>query len=237
MKRKYQVVAHMQQNHRLDSEVSDSSDSELDQAEPVQVSTELRRLGVTTKKASQLSGTKHADLDNLKPTQPSHHDPKPKQPSHKDPPSHHDLKPTQPNPKNSPSRHEPKPTQPSPKNPPSHHVHPKPRQLSIKNFLIHEDDPGLGRPPHAAPSDRMQRISETSANFASLPRKHRAGRRQATAANKGSDENDQRLQNRGATSALITSSTPTKKRRRVLNDGCNSAFNNPPKRLKPNGQL
>lgn len=214
MKRKYQVVAHMQQNHRLDNEVSDSSDSESDQAEPIQISTELRRLGVTTKKANRLpdsNTTKHADLDNPKPTQPSH--------------------------KDSPSHHDPKPKQPSPKNLPSHHVHPKPRQLSIKNFLIHEDDLGLGRPPHAAPSDRMQRISETSANFASLPREHRAWRRQATAANTGSDDNDQRLQNRGATSALMTSSTPTKKRRRFLNDGCSSAFYNPPKRLKPDGQL
>lgn len=204
----------MQQNHRLDNEISDSSDSESDQAEPIQDSTELRRLGVTTKKANRLPGsnrTKHADLDISKPMQPSP----------KDPPSHHD----------------PKPAQPNPKSPLSHQDHPKSGQLSITTFLSHQDHPGLDRPPRAAPNDRMQRISETSADFASLPHEHRAWRRQATAANTGSDENDQRLQNTGATSALMTSSTPTKKRRRVLDDVCSSAFDNPPKRLRPDGHL
>ena len=198
MKCSYKLVAHMQEYHRLDNELSDSSDSESDQAEPIQVSTELRRQGVTTKKANRLPGSntaKHADLDNANPTQPSP----------KDPLSHHN----------------PKPTQPSHKNP-SHQEHPKLRQLSIKKYFNHPDD--LNHPPRAAPSNGMP---ETPADFASLPREHGA-----TAANTGSDENDQRLQDRGATSALMTSSTPTKKRRRFLDDGCSSASNNPPKRLR-----
>ena len=183
MKRYYRLVAHMQENHRLNNKLSDSSDSESNQAEPIQVSTELKRLGVITKKANRLPGsntTKHADLNN------------------------------------------PKPRQPNRKNP-SHQEHPKLRQLSTKKYFNNRE--GLNHPPRAAPSNGMPK---TPADFASLPREHGAWRRQATTTNTGSDENDQRLQERGATSTLMTSSTPTKKRRRR-----STASENPPKRLRP----
>ena len=71
-KKSHKLVYHMQAHHRLDNELSDSSDNESDHAEPVQVS---RRRKVTTKKATQLPSdntTKHTDLDNANPTQPSH---------------------------------------------------------------------------------------------------------------------------------------------------------------------
>ena len=63
--------------HRMENEVSDSSDSESDQAEPIQVSSKVRRLWITIKKANQLpsgDSTKHKDLDNPKPRQPSPED-------------------------------------------------------------------------------------------------------------------------------------------------------------------
>ena len=181
--RKARLVAHMQQDHRIDNEVSDSSDSELDQAEPIQVSTSLRRLEGTTKKANQLFGIKYQDLDNSQLSQTSPQDP-------------------------------PKSQQPSPENSPDP-----------------QDHPGLNRPPCTAPSDRAQRITKTSADFESLSCEHGVWRRQATAANTGSDENDQ------GTTALMTSSTPTKKRRRSLDDVCSSAFDNLPKRLRTDGYL
>ncbi len=67
------LVAHMRKNHRRDNEVSDSSDSESDKAEPSQVLTKVRRLG-TTEKASRLpsNGTaEHEDVDNPNPRKAS----------------------------------------------------------------------------------------------------------------------------------------------------------------------
>ena len=141
-KKSRKLVVHMQEHHRLDNELSDSSDSESDQAEPIQVLTKLRRREITTKANRLPSGntTKHADLDNAKPTQPSP----------KDPPSHHD----------------PQPTRPSRQNP-SHQEHPELRQPSIMEYFNHQER--LNHPPRAAPSNGMPK---TPVDFASLPREH-----------------------------------------------------------------
>ena len=214
--RAFELVKHIEDYHRLDNELSDSSDSESDQAEPIQVS---RRRRVMTETATPLPGgrtTKHTDLDTANPTQLS-----PKVSA-----SHHDSQPTQPSRKKSSHQEHPELRQPNHKNS-GHQERPKLTQPSIKTYFKNQER--LNHLPRAAPNNKMP---QTPADFTSHPREHGA-----TAANTGSDGNGQRLQDRGTPSALMTSSTPTKKRRRIVDDDDSSASDNPPKRLRPDGLL